>query len=240
MASMNVHAADAESSLYQQSESVSSTVYSSQEYGVGLRRNIELVKPSADTLTLEPAAKPVVAAVTPKSIPKSTSKAKPIPAPKAKAISPVAKSKPPVEQVVVASKPKPKTALPVVKAEPTVAPAALAAAASTPIVALPADQSKASVEPAVAATKPQPKKIAPIVKASAKSNAKEEDESLLSFIDDWLGIKPVKPWQKGTLAKKEMKPGGVVPEFDVFFRKSIFIQAGICRRQWCRRRWLWL
>lgn len=222
MASMNVHAADAESSLYQQSESVSSTVYSSQEYGVGLRRNIELVKPSADTLKLEPA----VAAVTPKSIPKSTSKAKPTPAPKAKAISPVAKSKPPVEQVVVASKPKPKTALPVVKAEPTVAPAALAAAASTPIVALPADQSKASVEPAVAATKPQPKKIAPIVKASAKSNAKEEDESLLSFIDDWLGIKPVKPWQKGTLAKKEMKPGGVVPEFDVFSEKVFSYKQG--------------
>lgn len=197
MASMNVHAADAESSLYQQSESVSSTVYSSQEYGVGLRRNIELVKPSADTLTLEPAAKPVVAAATPKSIPKSTSKAKPTPAPKAKAISPVAKPKPPVEQVVVASKPKPKTALLVVKAEPT-----------------------------VAATKPQPKKIAPIVKASAKSNAKEEDESLLSFIDDWLGIKPVKPWQKGTLAKKEMKPGGVVPEFDVFSEKVFSYKQG--------------
>ncbi|WP_083652050.1 DUF4266 domain-containing protein [Photobacterium proteolyticum] len=101
-----------------------------------------------------------------------------------------------------------------------------AAAASTPIVALPAAKSKVPVEPVIAATKPQPKKIAPIVKASAKSKAKEEDESLLSFIDDWLGIKPVKPWQKGTLAKKEMKPGGVVPEFDVFSEKVFSYKQG--------------
>lgn len=157
MASMSICAADTESSPYQQSESVSSTVYSSQHYGVGLRRNIELVKPTTESLSLES----VVAAS----------------APQPKATLPVAKSKTPVEPVVVAS----------------------------------SSQSKTNVA---------------VAKVSSKSAAKTQDKSLLSFIDDWLGIKPVKPWQKGTLAKKEMKPGGVVPEFDVFSEKVFSYKQG--------------
>ncbi|MGF1717222.1 DUF4266 domain-containing protein [Photobacterium chitinilyticum] len=157
MASMNICAADTESSPYQQSESVSSTVYSSQHYGAGLRRNIELVKPTSKSLSLEP-----VAAAT---------------APESKVNVPVAKPKARVEPVVVASSSQPKTTL-------------------------------------------------AVAKVSSKPAAKTQDESLLSFIDDWLGIKPVKPWQKGTLAKKEMKPGGVVPEFDVFSEKVFSYKQG--------------
>jgi len=52
------------------------------------------------------------------------------------------------------------------------------------------------------------------------------DVSMLAFIDEWLGIEPVKPWEKGTLAKKEMKPGGIVPEFDVFSEKVFAYKQG--------------
>ncbi|WP_197532051.1 DUF4266 domain-containing protein [Shewanella violacea] len=54
----------------------------------------------------------------------------------------------------------------------------------------------------------------------------EDDESMLSFIDEWLGIDPVKPWEKGTLAQKAMKPGGVVPEFDRFSEKVFSYKQG--------------
>ncbi|WP_237158057.1 DUF4266 domain-containing protein [Shewanella psychrophila] len=54
----------------------------------------------------------------------------------------------------------------------------------------------------------------------------EDDESMLSFIDEWLGIEPVKPWEKGTLAEKAMKPGGVVPEFDRFSEKVFSYKQG--------------
>lgn len=53
-----------------------------------------------------------------------------------------------------------------------------------------------------------------------------KDESMLSFIDEWLGIDPVKPWEKGTLADKAMKPGGVVPEFDRFSEKVFSYKQG--------------
>lgn len=52
------------------------------------------------------------------------------------------------------------------------------------------------------------------------------DESMLSFIDEWLGIDPVKSWEKGTLADKAMKPGGVVPEFDRFSEKVFSYKQG--------------
>jgi hypothetical protein len=56
--------------------------------------------------------------------------------------------------------------------------------------------------------------------------AQKPDVSMLAFIDEWLGIEPVKPWEKGTLAKKEMKPGGIVPEFDVFSEKVFAYKQG--------------
>ena len=50
--------------------------------------------------------------------------------------------------------------------------------------------------------------------------------SALAFVDEFLGIEPVKPWEKGTLAQKEMKPGGPVPEFDVFSEKVFAYKQG--------------
>lgn len=55
---------------------------------------------------------------------------------------------------------------------------------------------------------------------------KKENKSSLEFVDKALGIKPVKPWEKGTLAKKEMKPGGPVPEFDLFSEKVFAYKQG--------------
>ncbi len=55
----------------------------------------------------------------------------------------------------------------------------------------------------------------------------EEDKpSALAFVDEALGIDPVKPWEKGTLATKEMKPGGLIPEFDVFSEKVFAYKQG--------------
>lgn len=65
----------------------------------------------------------------------------------------------------------------------------------------------------------------PTIAASTVETPKP-DVSMLAFIDDWLGIEPVKPWEKGTLAKKEMKPGGIVPEFDVFSEKVFAYKQG--------------
>lgn len=53
-----------------------------------------------------------------------------------------------------------------------------------------------------------------------------EEPSLFSAISGWFSVKPVKPWQKGTLAKKAMKPGGEVPEFDVFSEKVFAYKQG--------------
>jgi len=58
------------------------------------------------------------------------------------------------------------------------------------------------------------------------SNEVVEEPSLFSAISDWFSVKPVKPWQKGTLAKKSMKPGGEVPEFDVFSEKVFAYKQG--------------
>lgn len=55
---------------------------------------------------------------------------------------------------------------------------------------------------------------------------KKENKSSLEFVDKALGIKQVKPWEKGTLAKKEMKPGGPVPEFDLFSEKVFAYKQG--------------
>ncbi|GIC76766.1 DUF4266 domain-containing protein [Moritella sp. F3] len=65
-------------------------------------------------------------------------------------------------------------------------------------------------------------------RALARQEASEELEeaSLFSAISDWFSVKPVKPWQKGTLAKKAMKPGGEVPEFDVFSEKVFAYKQG--------------
>ncbi|QFI38016.1 DUF4266 domain-containing protein [Moritella marina ATCC 15381] len=65
-------------------------------------------------------------------------------------------------------------------------------------------------------------------RALARQEASEEleDASLFSAISDWFSVKPVKPWQKGTLAKKAMKPGGEVPEFDVFSEKVFAYKQG--------------
>ena len=56
--------------------------------------------------------------------------------------------------------------------------------------------------------------------------AETNDTSALAFVDEALGIEAVKPWQKGTLAKKEMKPGGPVPEFDLFSEKVFSYKQG--------------
>ncbi len=86
--------------------------------------------------------------------------------------------------------------------------------AKTPAIILPAIASTAS------SLLSSPKTPAIEVVAAA------DDESMLSFIDEWLGIDPVKPWEKGTLAEKAMKPGGVVPEFDRFSEKVFSYKQG--------------
>ena len=72
--------------------------------------------------------------------------------------------------------------------------------------------------------------VQPVLNISAlvtpASNAIDEEPSLFSAISDWFSVKPVKPWQKGTLAKKAMKPGGEVPEFDVFSEKVFAYKQG--------------
>ncbi|AIS57622.1 DUF4266 domain-containing protein [Vibrio coralliilyticus] len=59
-----------------------------------------------------------------------------------------------------------------------------------------------------------------------KPKAVANEKSALAFVDEALGIEPVKPWEKGTLAKKEMKPGGPVPEFDLFSEKVFSYKQG--------------
>jgi len=56
--------------------------------------------------------------------------------------------------------------------------------------------------------------------------AVKENKSAFEFVDKALGIKPVKSWEKGTLAQKEMKPGGPVPEFDLFSEKVFAYKQG--------------
>ena len=72
--------------------------------------------------------------------------------------------------------------------------------------------------------------VQPVLNISAlvtpASNAIDEEPSLFSAISDWFSVKPVKPWQKGTLAKKAMKPGGEGPEFDVFSEKVFAYKQG--------------
>ncbi|PKH05946.1 DUF4266 domain-containing protein [Moritella sp. Urea-trap-13] len=62
--------------------------------------------------------------------------------------------------------------------------------------------------------------------ARPEANEKQQEPSLFSAISDWFSVKPVKPWQKGTLAKKAMKPGGEVPEFDFFSEKVFAYKQG--------------
>ncbi|NOI79326.1 DUF4266 domain-containing protein [Vibrio tubiashii] len=59
-----------------------------------------------------------------------------------------------------------------------------------------------------------------------KPKVVKENKSAFEFVDKALGIKPVKSWEKGTLAKKEMKPGGPVPEFDLFSEKVFAYKQG--------------
>ncbi|MEZ8284996.1 DUF4266 domain-containing protein [Vibrio splendidus] len=70
--------------------------------------------------------------------------------------------------------------------------------------------------------KPKAKQLVIEQKAPEVSNK----PSALAFVDEFLGIEPVKPWEKGTLAQKEMKPGGPVPEFDVFSEKVFAYKQG--------------
>ncbi|NOJ06691.1 DUF4266 domain-containing protein [Vibrio splendidus] len=70
--------------------------------------------------------------------------------------------------------------------------------------------------------KPKAKQLVIEQKAQEVSNK----PSALAFVDEFLGIEPVKPWEKGTLAQKEMKPGGPVPEFDVFSEKVFAYKQG--------------
>ncbi|MEZ8235975.1 DUF4266 domain-containing protein [Vibrio splendidus] len=70
--------------------------------------------------------------------------------------------------------------------------------------------------------KPKAKQLVIEQKAPEESNK----PSALAFVDEFLGIEPVKPWEKGTLAQKEMKPGGTVPEFDVFSEKVFAYKQG--------------
>lgn len=62
--------------------------------------------------------------------------------------------------------------------------------------------------------------------ASPESVAPAEEPSMFAFLDDWFGIEEVKPWQKGTLAQQEMKPGGAVPEFELFTNKVLAYKQG--------------
>ncbi|WP_017221555.1 DUF4266 domain-containing protein [Moritella dasanensis] len=72
--------------------------------------------------------------------------------------------------------------------------------------------------------------VNPILNTRALAHQEESEEleepSLFSAISDWFSVKPVKPWQKGTLAKKAMKPGGEVPEFDFFSEKVFAYKQG--------------
>ncbi|KXO13163.1 hypothetical protein AKG98_3379 [Moritella sp. JT01] len=88
-----------------------------------------------------------------------------------------------------------------------------------------------SVIPSVLPTViPTPIPVYPVLDTSALpapvSHDVDEEPSLFSAISDWFSVKPVKPWQKGTLAKKSMKPGGEVPEFDVFSEKVFAYKQG--------------
>jgi len=65
-----------------------------------------------------------------------------------------------------------------------------------------------------------------LAKSKPNEKPKKNDKSALAFVDEALGIKPVKAWEKGTLAKKEMKPGGPVPEFDLFSEKVFAYKQG--------------
>jgi len=84
--------------------------------------------------------------------------------------------------------------------------------------------------PSVPSVMPTVIPVQPVLNISAlvtpASHAINEEPSLFSAISDWFSVKPVKPWQKGTLAKKAMKPGGEVPEFDVFSEKVFAYKQG--------------
>jgi len=84
--------------------------------------------------------------------------------------------------------------------------------------------------PSVLSVMPTVIPVQPVLNISAlatpTSNVISEEPSLFSAIRDWFSVKPVKPWQKGTLAKKAMKPGGEVPEFDVFSEKVFAYKQG--------------
>lgn len=62
--------------------------------------------------------------------------------------------------------------------------------------------------------------LAPLVATGDIANSTKESVSpfgqllarSFSWIDDLVGIKPVKPWQKSTLAEPVMNNGGVLPE----------------------------
>ena len=118
----------------------------------------------------------------------------------------------PTVNTAVAAPAKPLAAL--VVAKPSLTPAALPV---TTLAVLPSAMPTATP-------------VYPVLNASALvapvPNEVEEEASLFSAISDWFSVKPVKPWQKGTLAKKAMKPGGEVPEFDVFSEKVFAYKQG--------------
>lgn len=193
-------------SRYQTTESVSRSVYHSQQSAADIAQG--------KVTTLEPAA-PV------KSVAAQPTIAQPI-IEQPIIVKPITTPKP---QVTAAAK------APVLLAKPLagLAPKQPLVAVEKPVIAeLPLKKLLVTKPllavkkaPTPAVTKLPLSSLKPVFAAESASSP-----SLFAAISNWFSIEPVKPWQKGTLAKKAMKPGGPVPEFDVFSEKVFAYKQG--------------
>ncbi|ASP38845.1 hypothetical protein CHH28_09195 [Bacterioplanes sanyensis] len=61
--------------------------------------------------------------------------------------------------------------------------------------------------------------LPPLASMSLLENAQLPAPSGWSSYESWLGIEPVKPWQKAILAEPEMKPAGRLPAVAKFNQK---------------------
>ena len=202
------------SGRYQVTESVSNVVYKSQQTVAALAqpstpvptksKEEPVVEPLAESLVKAETETPAVAVVAPVSVP-----------------------------------PKKALAVPVIFTLPlkitptlTLAPVAKTAVGTLDIVNQPMKQilPLAAVVRSNKNVMPTTIPVHPVLNTSALVTPPRteviEEPSLFSAISDWFSVKPVKPWQKGTLAKKAMKPGGEVPEFDVFSEKVFAYKQG--------------
>jgi len=229
----------APSGRYQVTESVSSIVYKSQQTVA------ELAHPSVSAKQ-KPEPKPEIIAesrVDAEAITAPTTEAKVVAEPKTSAVAVI---------TPVQVQPKPASQAPVIhplplKITPTLAPISPVAATMTeakpvvnqavkpqlPLAAVVIPKTAVVPKSPVIPTStvmPTSVPIHPILNTTAfvapEPRDESEEPSLFSAISDWFSVKPVKPWQKGTLAKKAMKPGGEVPEFDVFSEKVFAYKQG--------------